>query len=172
VRCFVGVWVPAEVRDELAAVHPDQAAGVRWVAPERWHVTLAFAGEVGDPAVRDWAAVVRAGAARLTAPLEAVLGPATMTLGRAVLCVPVHGLDTAAAAVREEAVARNLSFDPKPFVGHLTLARARGKGGRVPKGLEGQAMAARWPVFEVSLVASRTTKENVWYETLTTASAG
>lgn len=171
-RCFVGVWVPTEVRDELAAVRPQHAVGVRWVAPERWHVTLAFAGEVGDPAVRDWRAAVRAGAARLTAPIEAVLGPATMTLGRAVLCVPVDGLDAAAAAVRKEAAERNLSFDPKPFVGHLTLARARGKGGRVPKGLEGQAMAARWSVVELSLVASRTTKDGAQYETLATASAG
>jgi RNA 2',3'-cyclic 3'-phosphodiesterase len=156
----------------LAALRPDQADDVRWVAPEGWHVTLAFAGEVRDPAIRDWTAAVRAGAARLTAPLEAVLGPATTTLGRAVLCVPVHGLDDAAAAVREEAAARNLSFDPKPFTGHLTLARARGRRGRVPKGLEGQAMVARWPVVELNLVASRTTDEGARYETLTTVGAG
>lgn len=171
-RCFVGVWVPTEVREELAALRPDQPTGVRWVAPERWHVTLAFVGEVGDSAIRDWAAAVRAGAARLNAPLEAVLGPATTMLGEAVLCVPVEGLDAAAAAVREEAAARNLSFDPKPFTGHLTLARARGRGGQVPKGLEGQAMAARWPVVELSLVASWTGNDGARYETLTTASAG
>lgn len=142
------------------------------MAPTRWHVTLAFAGEVAGSAIGGWEAAVHAAGARLAAPPEAVLGPATATLGRAVLCVPVAGLEAASVAVREEAAARDLTFDPKPFVGHLTLARARGRRGRVPRELEGQAMAARWPVGELCLVASRTTDEGARYETLTAAPVG
>ena len=171
-RCFVGVWPPPEVRQSLGAAPTNQSTGVRWVAPTRWHVTLAFAGEVADPAIGDWKDAVSTAASRLTAPLEATLGPATSTLGRAVLCVPVAGLEAAATVVRQEAATRGLVFDPKPYVGHLTLARARGKGGRVPQELEGQAMAARWAVAELCLVASRSTNEGVRYETLMTATVG
>jgi 2'-5' RNA ligase len=74
--------------------------------------------------------------------------------------------------VREEAAARDLTFDPKAFVGHLTLARARGRRGRVPRALEGRAMAARWPVDELCLVASRTTNDGGRYETLAAATIG
>ncbi len=142
------------------------------MAPTRWHVTLAFAGEVAAPAIGAWEVAVRAAATRLGHPPEAVLGPATATLGRAVLCVPVAGLEAASAAVREEAAVRDLSFDPKPFLGHLTLARARGRRGRVPRALEGRAMAARWPVGELCLVASRTADEGARYETLAAATIG
>jgi hypothetical protein len=67
------------------------------MAPTRWHVTLAFAGDVAAPAIGAWEAAVRAAAARLERPPEAVLGPATATLGLAVLCVPVAGLEAASA---------------------------------------------------------------------------
>jgi RNA 2',3'-cyclic 3'-phosphodiesterase len=170
-RCFVGVWLPGPVREALAAEPRPEVPGVRWVAPASWHVTLAFAGGIDDVAVEAWVAALRDAATRVACPPEAVLGPATVALGRAVLCIPVAGLEAAAAAVRGEAAARDLAFDPKPFVGHLTLARARGRG-RVPRQVVGRPMAARWSVAELCLVASRTTPEGIRYRTLAAATVG
>lgn len=171
VRCFVGVWPPGPVRDALDAPSR-QAAGLRWVAPGSWHVTLAFAGDVAAPAVESWAAALHAAAARLAGRPDAVLGPATATLGPAILCVPVGGLEAAATAVRAEAAARGLPYDEKPFVGHLTLARARGRCGRVPAHLVGQPLSARWPVAELLLVSSEGAPGDSRYETVATATVG
>jgi 2'-5' RNA ligase len=51
-RLFVAVTPPAEVLAELdAAVAPVRGdwPGLRWASLDRWHVTLAFLGEVAEP---------------------------------------------------------------------------------------------------------------------------
>jgi len=51
-RLFVALPVPEEVTDDLVALQsgvPD----ARWVAPENFHVTLCFAGEVQGGVLRD-----------------------------------------------------------------------------------------------------------------------
>ena len=83
--------------------------------------------------------------------------------------MPVGGLDAAAAAVRDEAARRGLPFDVTPFVGHLTLARARGRRGRVPSHLVGRPLSARWPVAELRLVRSLRGSRGSRYETVATA---
>jgi 2'-5' RNA ligase len=169
VRLFVGIWPPPEVRAVLGtAVRPD-VAGVRWTAPDRWHVTLAFLGEVPDRDLKVWGAALRAVARRVAAPPEAVLGPATTVLGRGVLCVPVAGLEAAAAAVRTTAVGLGLPVDPTPFLGHLTLGRARGRGRSIPPGLAGAPLAARGVVGELCLVESGSGPEGDRYQTLAAA---
>lgn len=47
-RLFVDVLLPREVVAVLAAVSRPQHPGVRWLAPEHWHVTVQFLGEVCD----------------------------------------------------------------------------------------------------------------------------
>src|SRR5579875_2788807 len=52
-RLFVAIAPPAEVLDELdAVVLPLRAArgDLRWTGRDAWHVTLAFLGEVDEPA--------------------------------------------------------------------------------------------------------------------------
>ena len=52
-RLFVALPVPEEIAEELIALQsgvPD----ARWVAPENFHVTLCFAGEVHGGTVRDF----------------------------------------------------------------------------------------------------------------------
>lgn len=164
----MGVWPPDPVHGALG-VPPGQSPGVRWVAPGARHVTLAFAGDVAAPAVEAWTCALRAAAERLAGPPDAVLGPATSILGPAVLCVPVGGLEAAAEAVRAEATARGLPFDERPFVGHLTLARARGRRGRVPGHLVGRPLSARWAVAELHLVSSERAAGGSRYETVATA---
>ena len=124
------MWPPAEV---VAAVAP-----LGRVAPERLHVTLRF---LGADRFEGWPAVLPGAVAQL--------GSVTATFGRTVLHVPVAGLEALAAAVAGP--------DPgRPFVGHLTLARARRRedlrrsaGQPVPA-----AACVPWPVTEVTLVAS------------------
>jgi RNA 2',3'-cyclic 3'-phosphodiesterase len=51
-RLFVALPVPEEIADALLALQsgvPD----ARWIAPENFHVTLCFAGEVQGAAMRD-----------------------------------------------------------------------------------------------------------------------
>ena len=44
-RLFVAVWPPEEVVAELTALPRKDGRGVRFVAPENWHVTLRFLGQ-------------------------------------------------------------------------------------------------------------------------------
>ena len=52
-RCFVAAFLPAGAREQLVARRPD-VEGVRWVAPEKYHVTLRFLGELGPEDVGVW----------------------------------------------------------------------------------------------------------------------
>jgi len=44
VRLFVGLDLPDDIRDDLAAISAG-VQGARWVAPENFHITLRFIGE-------------------------------------------------------------------------------------------------------------------------------
>lgn len=144
-RLFVAAEVPDEVRADLQArvPRPDEP-GVRWVPPTQWHVTLRFLGEA-DPDV------VQAALAPLDAPVASVrLGPRVSRLGRSVVCLPAHGLDEVAAAVR--ALTAELGDPPeRRFAGHLTLGRLRHRGAC---GVAGSPYRAVFPVTEVALVES------------------
>jgi 2'-5' RNA ligase len=114
-------------------------------------VTLRFLGAVAPDRV---APVAEALVALRSLPaVVADLGPATRRLGRSVLVVPVVGLDEVAARVERAVVGAGVAPEERPFRGHLTVARARGRGS-VPPDLAGAALAARWAVGEVTLVES------------------
>jgi 2'-5' RNA ligase len=150
VRLFVAVWPPTDVVARLASLPRPAVRGVRWTTPDQWHVTLRFLGEA-DP--HEWTVALRS--VRWGPPPEAVVAADSVRLGRDVLCLPVAGLDGSAAAV-----------DPtpeRPFKGHLTLARRR--HGRLPVGVT-LGDPARWPVTEVTLVASRLRSTGAEYEVL------
>ena len=134
-----------------------KVAGLRWTGPDQRHVTLRFLGSIdpGEAAAAldglGWAAA------------EARLGPATALRGRGVLMVPVGGLDGLAGAVAAATVELGGFLEDRPFTGHLTLARSRG---RVPAGWEGRPVAGVFPVAEVCLVRSETLPEGARYEVL------
>lgn len=160
----MAVWPSSEVVDVLRALPRPPVPGLRWTTEDQWHVTLRFLGE----------AEVEEAAAALDAlswdggPVEAVLGPRTERLGRTIVHVPVAGLDeVAAAAVAATAGVGEPPAD-RPFRGHLTLARAH--RGRVDlRPLVGAAMAGRWPVEEVTLVAGRLHPQGARYEVVSRA---
>ena len=152
VRLFVAAWPPPSGNDSLEHLSRPRLDDVRWTAPEQWHVTLVFLGEVSEPQVKPLAAGLREWAGS-TAPATATAGPATRRLGRGVLCLPVRGLDAVALGVRAATRGFGSSRDDRPFTGHLTVARI-GRRGRIPEELVGLPAAADWEVREVRLVAS------------------
>jgi 2'-5' RNA ligase len=141
VRLFVAVWPPDEVLDAIAALDRPDVRSVRWTTREQWHITLRFLGEVDVPPEH---LLEPLGA---LPPTEVTIGPATERLSGRVLVVPVHGLDAIAAAVADPA-------ETRPFRGHLTLARARQRGDKVPASLAGAPIRGAWTVRRVTLVRS------------------
>jgi 2'-5' RNA ligase len=146
-RLFVAVWPPAEVLQQLEALPRAAAPGVRWTTREQWHVTLRFLGRADPEAV---AAAVRPLGAVLV-PAKVTLGPRVGRLGRGVLMVPVDGLDVVAAAVIEATAHLGQPPEPRPFLGHLTLARLKGSAAC---GLTDRVIRARWTASEVAVVRS------------------
>lgn len=165
-RLFVGVWPSPEVKAALAAIERRADPALRWTSPEQWHVTLRFLGEVADD---DLAGVVDALAAVAAGhrSLMAELGPATRVLSGHVLVVPVAGLDDLGTAVIAATAEVGRPPDTRPFRGHLTLARARGRG-RLPSGVAGTRLSGRWTVGELALIRSHLEPDGARYETLTT----
>ena len=97
-------------------------------------------------------------------PVTAEAGPEVTRLSRGVLCLPVGGLETLAAAVRDLSVSIGQPPDDRPFHGHLTLARA--KSGADLRSLAGGRIAGAWPVEEVTLVSSDTRPDGARYRVL------
>ena len=166
-RLFVAVWPSDEVLDQIAALPRPDVDGLRWTTREQWHVTLRFFGSVELEAA--------AGALRaLSAPsTTAVVGPFTGRFGKRVLHVPVSGLDAVAKAVVRATKKVGKPPEPRPFNGHLTLARARDRRRGVDlRPLVGTPIAAEWPVDEVCLVESHLSPKGANYEVVETVSLG
>lgn len=146
-RLFVAVWPPPDVIAALADLPRPSLPGVRWTALERLHATLRFFGEMegaGEQAVVGALSGTRIPRARVR------LGPGVERLGRGVLVVPARGLEELAAAV--VAATGHLGRPPpdRPFTGHVTVARYRG---RPPDG-HAPAFRAEFPATEIALVRS------------------
>lgn len=196
-RLFIAVHPPENVLDQVAqlvagfgvtgADEPDSSttdpdaqaawrgqrsarARIRWTTRSQWHVTLRFLGDLRDPNE----VVSALERADLAAPgwVEASMGPAVERLGRGVLCVPVAGLDTLAVAVIEATAHIGQPPDPRPFHGHLTLARLPRKGRVDTSAWVGRAIGASWPVEAVHLMRSQTHLHGARYETLHAAPVG
>lgn len=120
-RLFVAVVPPAEAIDHLdRAAAPVRAAWpeLRWIPTERWHLTLAFYGEVADG---DVARIERRGlrARKGAVPLDLRFAGAGR-FGDRVLWVGVQGERDGLRAL-----ATGLATDGRPYRPHLTVARAR-----------------------------------------------
>ena len=151
-RLFVAVRPPeAAVRHADAALepvrrdHPD----LRWVPAPRWHLTLAFYGEVPDDKVDGTVAMVDR-QLRGHGPCDLAFRGAGAFARRALWL----GVDGDLAALK--ATARAVTFERRPYRPHLTVARLR--GGVDPGGaVESLAAYAGpgWTAGTVHLVRSR-----------------
>ena len=166
-RLFVAVWPPDDVISLIAALPRPDVEGLRWTTRDQWHVTLRFFGSVELDAAS--AALQSASAPATTA----VLGPETGRFGKRVLHVPVAGLETVAKAVVRATKKVGKPPEPRPFSGHLTLARARDRRRGVDlRPLVGTSVEATWPVTEVCLVESHLSSQGANYEVVETVSLG
>jgi len=159
-RLFLAVWPPEDTVSELMALRRKDQRGVRFVAPERWHVTLRFFGEAHPDDVEEAMADVD------LPPAVATLGPAVDVLGERVLAVPVNGLEALAGVV--VAATRGVG-DPPPrraFHGHITIARIA-RDARMPPTL-GTRVDGTFCVEELALVRSRLDPDGVRYDTVAT----
>ena len=144
-RLFVAARPPAPTLDLIAALPRPEQVGVRWTPRDQWHVTLLF---LADAEPDDVAARL----AGLRAPAAAARITRWATIGRAIGALVVEGLDELAHAIERQV---GVVAD-RPFRGHLTLARNRGRGTprvRVPA-TTFDAPAATFAVTEVELVRS------------------
>jgi 2'-5' RNA ligase len=159
-RLFVAVYPPPHVVAALSALpRDDEEAGVRWVPVDQYHVTIRFLGNVDvDDAVFRLDAVVAD-----LAPAEVALGPQVSRLGRNVVCVPASGLERLATAVGKATADIGEPPDPRPFRGHLTLARLRH---RAACGITGTAFEARFVADQIDLVDSVTRPEGAQHSVL------
>lgn len=146
-RAFVAVRPPPAVVDHLRAALPSWPS-----APERWHLTLAFLGEVADPSV-----LVPGLGAVCTAkpPLDLRLAGSGAFGRGGPVWVGVEGdragLTALAGAVAQACRDAGVDVERRPYRPHLTV----GRRGRPDPALLAAYAGPTWTAVEVELVASR-----------------
>jgi 2'-5' RNA ligase len=156
-RLFVAVDPSPEAIADLTAAARELRIGRR-ARPDRWHVTVAFLGEVDDgrlPEVRTAVAraAARARAGRLRIAGGGRFGDAILWAG---LAGDIDALRDLSASVHVEV---GIDGDGRPYRPHLTLAR-RGSAD-TPADLHADIAALDcyrgpdWPLDEVRLLRSR-----------------
>ncbi|TFG84412.1 MAG: hypothetical protein E4H20_03255 [Spirochaetales bacterium] len=152
-RCFVALVPPSTYLGELALYieeYSKMAPDWRWVRPEGAHMTLAFLGEIGARAMGVAAEAVQAVSGRPLAPLIRFGRPQgfpARSTPRVWCLSPVSGIDAMRElwrAFNSELAARTdaaglapLNRDwarGRPLALHLTLARPKHRGARLPDG--------------------------------------
>lgn len=161
-RAFIAVYPDEAARGELVDVAPNDADDVRVADMADWHVTLRFLGEI-DAATMAAVERVASVALRTVEPLHCRLGPTTaLGSGAKVLFVPAEGVERAVRVL--DTVLDGVAEDRDgPFRGHLTLARARGRG-RLPSTLSGMPVDVGFEVTEAALVVSRLDPERAIHQ--------
>lgn len=123
-RLFSGIEIPADIRDELAALR-QPLPGTRWLEPADFHVTLRFAGDITPPVAREFAANLSS-ISFDPFPLR-IVGLATFggddprSLYAAI--EPTEPLANLAHANEQAARRAGLKPEGRRFVPHVTLAR-------------------------------------------------
>jgi RNA 2',3'-cyclic 3'-phosphodiesterase len=165
VRLFVALDVPDAVRADVSAALADAQAvapaGMRWSDPARWHLTLAFLGEVADSRVKSLTERLGRTAARHDAPTLLVSGAGRFD-GRVLWAAVREPLAAAgrlvplASSVAAAARHSGIEVEDRTYRAHLTVGRCA-----TPTDLRGVVEAlgalrsAEWTPASVLLVRSR-----------------
>lgn len=168
-RLFVAAELPGEMLDALAETSArlrDEVSG-RYVAPELFHVTLAFLGEVPGGQVNEVADLARRGCGGQVA-FQTSLG-SFGTFGRGSTAVLWQGFvggendwETLARGVRRELQDGGYSIDRKGFIPHVTLMRRAD----VSRGLLPMPCVERGIIDRITLFSSDLTGPSPRYEAL------
>ena len=161
IRSFVAVELSAANREALAA-HLEECArlapGYRWVLPDSLHLTLRFLGHLELPAlerVRRELRGVRAAPFRLALEGRGTFG--SRSAPRVIWLGVGDGRDACralASAVEAACQAAGSEPEERGFRAHVTLARQRSEGQRLPE-LPELPPLAPWTVEEFVLYESR-----------------
>lgn len=147
-RLFVSLRPPDEVREDLVRA----LSGLRTTRADQWHVTLAFLGEVPDPAPLG---EPLAGAAAASPPLRLRLRGGGFFRGPGVLFAApggdVEGLQVLATGVAAACRSAGVHLEPRHYRPHLTVARRLPHDPGTLSGYEGPP----WTASELELVRSR-----------------
>jgi 2'-5' RNA ligase len=129
-RLFAGIPLAAEVIDELSAISmrlQSSGDGLRWSAPESWHITLQFLGNTGPPQYECIVARLR----ELRSPAVPVQLEALDFFDRAGIFFAGVVLTPQLRSLQQRVIdATGLcGFIPetRPYHPHITLARTKGK---------------------------------------------
>lgn len=175
-RLFVALNFPRETRDRLwSATRPLRESGfpVRWVGPDRLHMTLKFIGEVEDSrsdAVARAVGEAAGGHGSLELRLRGVGAFPTLRNPR-VLWVGVEGPDELGALrgeIEEALVPMGIEKEDRDFHPHVTLGRARrrARSGRfcgLEEAVEGTEVSEEVAVTSVELMRSRLRRQGPEY---------
>lgn len=126
-RLFTAIAIPPDLADDLASLAMP-LPGARWIEPEDMHITLRFAGDIDNPAAREFHAAL-SGIDEPAFPLKlsgfgAFGGQQPKTLWAGVAESP--WLDALQRANDRAARAAGLAHPKHPFKPHVTLARLKG----------------------------------------------
>lgn len=143
-RAFVALPLCPRLLDRLEQAGADldrrlqRPPPLRWLPRESLHLTLAFLGRVEDPAQAALARGLRdaaAGVAPFDYQVPALTGFPSVARPRLVAAVvaPCRSLEALAGEVRAAATGAGLATERRPFRGHITVARPRGRRLRLPR---------------------------------------
>jgi 2'-5' RNA ligase len=128
-RLFIGIPLAAAVLDELRAATTrlrSAADGLRWTAPESWHVTLQFLGNTNPEQYECIVARLRT----LHSPSVPVCLEELGCFERSGILIATVRLTPELLLLQERVTAATLpcGFVPeaRPFQPHITLARSKG----------------------------------------------
>jgi RNA 2',3'-cyclic 3'-phosphodiesterase len=162
VRLFVAIVPPPAVAEEVARAVAGLPSAIRAelkrIAPERYHLTLAFLGDVPDMAMGRLADCLRDVAAESTAMKVHVTGSGHFD--ERVLWLALAGdtelMRELARRVSTAVVSTGLPLEQKPYRPHLTVARPR-DGGSVAAATEVLSSydGPSWTADELVLMRSR-----------------
>lgn len=146
-RLFVGIPLAAPGTKQLAAACRRLRAahdGLRWSAPESWHITLQF---LGSSTAEQFDCLTARLAEVRSGPVPVRLGGLVVFERAGVLAAEVELTpELALLAQRVTAATAPCGFqaEERPYHPHITLARAKGAGGRRQlKSLENRAQDLR-----------------------------
>ena len=165
--------MPEPQREELGrfvAGCAQAAPDFRWTPKENLHLTIRYIGNIERSVVE---AMADGLAGRPLAGFELDLdGIGTFGRGRAVRVVWIglraasDGAGALAAQVEAECSRAGLVGEERPFQAHLTLARARARGGAALPDLLPAPPLEPWRVDAMNLYSSRLTKAGAIYEVI------
>jgi 2'-5' RNA ligase len=160
-RVFFALWPDGQTRARLARATKDavRRSGGRPIAKDRFHVTVAFLGNLTPAGLEIASAMPPIGVGAFTLVLDTVGAfPASRTLWLGARLVP-PALTELERRLWEGLTAKGFSREERIYRPHVTLARRA-------RGVDEEIAPVEWPVAELALVESLPDGRNVHYEPL------